>query len=37
MLVAKRFVEGFDDPPDFFEWFMTPDKAGAYLAGVAAA
>jgi hypothetical protein len=35
--IAKRFVEGFDDPPDFFEWFMTPDKAGAYLAGVAAA
>jgi len=35
--IAKRFVEGFDDPPDFFEWFMTPDKAEAYLAGVAAA
>ena len=34
--IAKRFVEGFDDPPDFFEWFMTPDRAGAYLAGVAA-
>jgi len=34
--IAKRFVEGFDDPPDFFEWFMTPDKAEAYLAGAAA-
>jgi Styrene monooxygenase A putative substrate binding domain/Pyridine nucleotide-disulphide oxidoreductase len=34
--IAKRFVEGFDDPPDFFEWFMTPDKAEAYLAEVAA-
>ncbi len=34
--VAKRFVEGFDDPPDFFEWFMFPDKAEAYLAEVAA-
>jgi hypothetical protein len=33
--IAKRFVEGFDDPPDFFEWFMFPDKAEAYLAEVA--
>ena len=32
--IAKRFVEGFDDPRDFFEWFMTPDKAEAYLAEV---
>jgi hypothetical protein len=22
--IAKRFVDGFDDPRDFFEWFMTP-------------
>ena len=35
--IAHRFVNGFDDPPDYFEWFMTPEKAGAYLAGVAAA
>ena len=34
--IAKRFVEGFNDPRDFFEWFMTPDKAEAYLAEVAA-
>ena len=34
--IAKRFVEGFDDPRDFFNWFMTPDKAEAYLAEVAA-
>jgi hypothetical protein len=34
--IAKRFVEGFDDPRDFFDWFMTPDKAEAYLAEVAA-
>jgi Styrene monooxygenase A putative substrate binding domain/Pyridine nucleotide-disulphide oxidoreductase len=34
--IAKRFVEGFNDPRDFFEWFMTPDKADAYLAEVAA-
>jgi hypothetical protein len=33
--IAKRFVEGFNDPRDFFEWFMTPDKADAYLAEVA--
>ena len=33
--IAKRFVEGFDDPRDFFDWFMTPDKAEAYLAAVA--
>ncbi len=33
--IAKRFVEGFNDPRDFFEWFMTPDKADAYLAQVA--
>jgi hypothetical protein len=32
--IAKRFVEGFNDPRDFFEWFMTPDKAAAYLAEV---
>jgi hypothetical protein len=34
-MIAKRFVEGFNDPRDFFEWFMTPDKADAYLAQVA--
>ena len=34
--IAKRFVDGFDDPRDFFDWFMTPDKAEAYLAEVAA-
>jgi hypothetical protein len=34
--IAKRFVEGFDDPRDFFDWFMTPDNAAAYLAEVAA-
>jgi hypothetical protein len=33
--IAKRFVDGFDDPPDFYEWFMSPDKAEAYLAEVA--
>jgi hypothetical protein len=32
--VAKRFVNGFADPTDFQHWFMTPDKAAAYLAEV---
>jgi hypothetical protein len=35
--VAHRFVNGFDNPVDFFEWFMFPDKAEAYLAEVGAA
>jgi hypothetical protein len=35
--VAHRFVNGFDDPRDYFEWFMEPAKADAYLASLAAA
>ena len=34
--VAHRFVNGFNDPVDYFDWFMFPDKADAYLATVAA-
>jgi len=34
--VANRFANGFADPNDFFEWFMTPDAAQAYLASVSA-
>ena len=36
--LAHRFVNGFDNPVDYFDWFMSPDKAEAYLAelGVAA-
>ena len=34
--VAHRFVNGFDDPRDFYEWFMDPDTARAYLAEAAA-
>jgi hypothetical protein len=34
--IARRFVNGFDEPRDFFHWFMDPDKAAAYLADVAA-
>jgi hypothetical protein len=34
--VAARFVNGFDNPPDYFDWFMDPDKAGAYLSQLAA-
>ncbi|HZU21078.1 MAG TPA: styrene monooxygenase/indole monooxygenase family protein [Gaiellaceae bacterium] len=35
--IAHRFVNGFDDPVDYFDWFMFPDKAEAYLAEVGAA
>jgi 2-polyprenyl-6-methoxyphenol hydroxylase-like FAD-dependent oxidoreductase len=35
--LARRFANGFDDPVDFFDWFMSPDKAEAYLAEVGAA
>jgi len=33
--VARRIVNGFNDPTDFSEFFMTPDKAEHYLAQVA--
>lgn len=32
--VARRFANGFDDPRDFFHWFMDPAAASAYLAAV---
>ncbi|WP_077488163.1 styrene monooxygenase/indole monooxygenase family protein [Sinomonas mesophila] len=35
--IAKRFVNGFDFPPDFFEWFMDPDSAARYLDSLASA
>ncbi|MFO7191597.1 MULTISPECIES: styrene monooxygenase/indole monooxygenase family protein [Thermocrispum] len=35
--IARRFVNGFDDPRDFFHWFMDPDKAKAYLDAVTGA
>jgi hypothetical protein len=34
--VARRFVNGFDDPRDYYDWFMDPEKASRYLAEVAA-
>jgi len=34
--IAHRFVNGFDDPRDYFDWFMAPDKAELYLAEVTA-
>src|SRR5438105_10736000 len=34
--IAHRFANGFDDPVDYFEWFMFPEKADAYLAAVGA-
>jgi 2-polyprenyl-6-methoxyphenol hydroxylase-like FAD-dependent oxidoreductase len=30
--IANRFANGFNNPPDFQEWFLYPDKAAAYLA-----
>lgn len=35
--IADRFANGFNDPRDFFEWFMDPGKAAAYLAEVSGA
>jgi len=35
--VANRFANGFDNPPEYYDWFMDPAKADAYLAEVAAA
>jgi hypothetical protein len=32
--IANRFVNGFNDPTDYQEWFMYPDKAAEYLASV---
>ncbi|WP_066376111.1 styrene monooxygenase/indole monooxygenase family protein [Herbidospora mongoliensis] len=34
--IASRFVNGFDDPTDYAEWFMDAGRAGAYLNRVAA-
>jgi hypothetical protein len=35
--VAKRFANGFADPTDFQHWFMSPDKAEAFLRSASAA
>ncbi|MEO6825717.1 MAG: styrene monooxygenase/indole monooxygenase family protein [Microbacteriaceae bacterium] len=34
--IAKRFVNGFNDPADFEDWFLDPDKAADYVAAVSA-
>lgn len=34
--VAHRFANGFNNPVDYFDWFMFPDKAEAFLAQVGA-
>ncbi|MGW3809959.1 styrene monooxygenase/indole monooxygenase family protein [Micromonospora sp. NPDC005113] len=34
--IARRFANGFSDPNDFQNWFMTPDAADTYLATLAA-
>ncbi|WP_130336765.1 hypothetical protein [Micromonospora kangleipakensis] len=33
--IARRFANGFSDPNDFPDWFMTPEAADRYLATVA--
>ncbi len=30
--IASRFVNGFDNPRDYFCWFMDPERAAQYLA-----
>jgi hypothetical protein len=32
--IADRFANGFNDPRDFFTWFMDPAKAATYLESV---
>lgn len=34
--IAHRFVNGFDDPADFFRWFMDPGLSAQFLAEVRA-
>ena len=34
--IAHRFVNGFNNPRDYYDWFMEPEKAERYLAEVAA-
>jgi len=34
--IARRFANGFSDPNDFQNWFMTPDASDTYLAALAA-
>ncbi|GAA0990501.1 alanine-phosphoribitol ligase [Acrocarpospora macrocephala] len=34
--IASRFVNGFDDPADYADWFMDAGRAEAYLSRVAA-
>jgi hypothetical protein len=31
---SRGFANGFDEPRDFFNWFMTPDAAANYLADI---
>lgn len=35
--IAHRFANGFNHPPEFQDWFMSPDKAAGYLADLATA
>ena len=33
--IRDRFVNGFNDRADYFDWLLTPDKAAAFLEQVA--
>lgn len=35
--IGNRYIGAFDDPNDFDEWFMDPDKAAGFLAEVVGA
>jgi hypothetical protein len=35
--IRERFVNGFDNPPSYFDWLVSPDKAAAFLDQVALA
>jgi hypothetical protein len=35
--IRTRFANGFNNPRDFFDWFMDPDKAHAFIAEVTGA
>ena len=35
--IADRFANGFNDPRDFFTWFMDPARSASYLETVAGA
>ncbi len=35
-VIARRFANGFNEPPDLFPWFAVPEEADKYLKSLAA-